>query len=293
MKCVRGLHAMRAFRGLGFLTAVLLMPAASALAGNLADFEPGPASPNAFTHPEFIWDGFEFYEGPGAVGTGFGNALEGDGDDPIASQDRPGLIVVTPFIIPGLPGGVVDLNESSTTFFDATLDILPLGAATEGFLFSGPTTSTPVLPDSTAVLAQPLAQGAFKLWTTDPDTGVGGETLLLEGFASSAVITGIEGSTTGSTLSAFVTYTGGAIFDAAAPDGVEAISGEFSWSLLDMTSPLGIDGETGRLFPFNANGVGQFSANPGELDAVIPAPAAMPAVLMTLGLASLRRRRTN
>jgi len=262
--------------GMCALTVLVALGMNSAKAGIIADFEPEPASPAL---PELIWDGSELYEGPGAIGTGFGVAGPGDGELPTAVQDIPGLLLESPFTVAGVPGSEINTTTGATTFFDVTLDISATApGAAKGLRFSGPAVAF------AGAVVQPLGPGAFEIWSTDPDespgTDVENPVLLLGGTIDTAVITGILGSSTGAMLSATVTYTAGKIVDAA-PAGV--LWGELSWSLLDIQLPLAIDGGSDLLRPFEGNAVGQFSG--------IPEPGTL--ALLGLGAAILlgRRRR--
>jgi len=261
--------------GMCALTALVLLGMSSAKAGIIADFEPEPASP---VLPELIWDGSELYEGPGAIGTGFGVAGPGDGELPTAVQDIPGLLLESPFTVAGVPGSEINTTTGATTFFDATLDIIPTApGAANGLRFSGPAVAF------AGAVVQPLGAAAFEIWSTDPDespgTDVENPVLLLGGTIDTAIVTGILGSSTGATLSATVTYTSGKIVDAAG----SALWGDLSWSLLDIQLPLEIDGATDRLRPFEGNAVGQFSG--------VPEPATL--ALLTFGAVGFlgRRRR--
>jgi len=171
------------------IAAVALFAVPTAQAALLVDFMPEPASPLA---PEFIWDGTSLTVGPGAVGSGFNNPNPGDGESAPQNQDVPGLEVVTPYEIGGVPGGVVNAVAGSTTFYDTTLEISPLAAdGAPGVMFG-------------VFVAQKLQGGVFNIWSTDPvdvpetDNPV----LLLSGTIASASIAGILGSSTGAVLSA-------------------------------------------------------------------------------------------
>ncbi len=249
---------------------VVLIGAVPAGAGILADFLPEPGSP---LMPELIWDGNELFEGPGAIGTGFGIPGPGDGQLPTAQQNVPGLLVETPITVPGIPGSEINAITGATTCYDATLDILPISGV-NGLVSSGPAVVV------ANVVIQPLGDGAFEIWSTDPIDApdVENPVLLLAGTIEDAVITGILGSSTGATLSATVTYNAGAIIDEL---GILQ-TGEFSWSLLEINLPLAIDLSTNRLRAFEANAVGQFNG--------IPEPVTM-SLLAIGGLATLKRRR--
>lgn len=269
--------------GLSFSTRMVLATAALALltgpaiAGVIADFEPQPASPNL---PEFGWTGTEFITGVGTIGDGFGAPGAGDGDLPVGSQAAPGLTVTTPFTIPGVSGGTVNTATGGTTFRNATLQIIPISPAVAGFAGSGPAA---VFYGN---VVQPLGAAIFRLWSNDLAEAVAdieNPVLLLEGIAQDGTITGIQNSNTGGTLSATVTYTSGAILQAA---NWPHATGEFSWSLLGISPVLSINGLTGMLNPFTANGVGQFS---GFYQ--VPEPATIGVLLIGGVLTAMRRRR--
>ncbi|MCY2925275.1 MAG: hypothetical protein NT031_07530 [Planctomycetota bacterium] len=252
--------------------AVVAVPASF----NIATFQPEPASA---TIPEFIWGPVnqnppEFFSGAGAIGTGFGVSGPGDGQLPAVQQQPPGLLVVTPYNISGIPGGIN--SPSGTSFYDATLKIVPVAPATLGFRPSGPAGSLG------GIVVQPLGAARFEIWSTDPIEAAGdveNPVLLLSGLAETAEIKGLLGDVQGLTLSALVTYDGGAILAAS---GLSGVGGSFSWALNDVNPPLNINSTTGFLVPFSANGNGQFS---------IPEPASM-ALLGLTALPLLRRKRT-
>jgi hypothetical protein len=244
---------------------------------NIATFQPEGASGDV---PEFIWGPInqnppEFFSGAGAIGTGFGVTGPGDGQLPSGQQQSPGLLVVTPYNIPSIPGGIN--SASGTSFYDATLKIVPISPSVLGFSPNGPAATDGL------VVVQPLGVARFEIWSTDP-IETSGDTenpvLLLSGLAQTAEISGLLGGEQGLTLSALITYDGGAILAAS---GLSGAGGSFSWALNDASPPLGINPGTGYLFPFTANGNGQFS---------IPEPATMS--LLVLGsIATLIRRRRN
>jgi len=235
--------------------AVVAAGSSTAYAGVLADFIPQPASPGI---PEFTWDGSALHNAAGASGTGVLNSPTG-------------LQVTTPLVVPGIPGS----DPSQSTFYDCSLWILVGGDPSQGIPAGGPATVVTVVPGLMFVVAQPLAAAEFQVWSHDPGTG---SVLLLAGDFEDAVIAGLLGSSTGTTLSATVTYTGGAILTYSGLS--HPITGEFSWSLLDIVPPLAI-GQNGFLVPFDANATGQFSG--------VPEPATL-AMLALGGLALLARR---
>jgi len=244
---------------------MVLVFATAAQGALLVDFLPEPASPGM---PEFIWDGASLTTGPGAYG-------DGDGGDVPALQTPPGLQIVTPFVLGGLPGGVVDAAASSTTFYDVTLDI-----------------TTPLVANGTpdalygVYVVQELTGGEFRILSTDPGQSVE-PTLLLAGTVETAAIAGILNSDTGAVLSATVTYSGGVIYEAALEQYfAQGITGSFSWSLLDIDAPLSITG--GTLDDFVANGTGQFS---GIGDPIIPEPATLALLGSGAWVLAMRRRR--
>jgi len=274
----------RRIRLTGIVAAMVLVSVTAARASLLMDFLPEPASPDT---PEFIWDGSSLTTGPGSFGSGFappGGGTDpgaGDGEALPANQDVPGLQIVTPFVIDGPtpPGGVVNAPAGSTTFYDVTLEI------TAPLVTAGP-------PDTLygVYVIQELSGGAFEVWSTDPieTTGdVHNPTLLLAGTIEDAAIAGILHSDTGAVLSATVTYTDGAIYDAALEQYFAlGITGSFSWSLLDVDLPLSITNDL--LDSFEANGTGQFS---GIGNPIIPEPATLALLGSGAWLLVMRRRR--
>jgi len=246
---------------------------------------PQPASPDL---EEFIWwDGEALTVGGGALGTGFNDpGTSGDGELPVEDQEVPGLQITTPFAISG-PGSVPNPGTGTTTFYDVSLTITPLGAVGDPSAMFG------------LFVVQKLSSGAFEIWSTDPDNSpneVEDPTLLLKGDITSASIAGIIGSDTGAVLSASIIYTDGLIYDAIVAEAVAAgwqyddIIGEFSWSLLDIDAPLAVDNpmDPDFLKPFVANGTGQFS---GIGEPPIPEPTTF--ALLGIGalvLAARRRR---
>ena len=249
-------EAIRIKRVLGAVALVAVALAATVAQGDILGFFPEPASPGMW---EFVWDGSTLSEGSGARGTGYQQPGPGD------TTAAPGLTMIVPFEIPGIPGGTVGIG--STSFDDTTLDItVPLAADGAAFMV-GP------------LVYQLLGPGAFELWSTDPAAGGIEDDYvpLLFGTVNSALITGALGENTGATLSAEVSYTSGAIVDAMGGP----FNGSFTWTLLDIGPPLAISATTGNLDAFDANGTGHFT----------PEPATM--VLLGIGglVATLRHRR--
>ena len=260
-------HVSRSTRWVLVGMALALAAGSPAMAGMLADFQPEPASASL---PEFVWNGQEFFAGAGAVGNGFGVPGAGDGDLPLASQQAPGLTVVTPFIIPGISGGTVNAAANSTTFRNATLLITPKSQAA-GSAWT-----------SFGTVTQPLGQTGFEIWSNDPATGSADlAVLLLKGVIQAARITGLDGTNVASVRSSTVTYTGGAILDAA--HWTQA-TGSLSWSLT-VGPALGIDPQTNKLIGFTSYAGGQFSGIER-----IPEPATLSAMLVGGLLLALRRR---
>ena len=252
-------EATKIKRALVVVSLVVVALAAAPAQGDILNFVPEPESDAI---PEFSWDGATFSEGAGAIGTGYNQAGPGD------TTKAPGLTMIVPFEIPGIPGSIV--GSGSTTFYDATLDIItPLPANGAAFII-GP------------MVVQQLGSGEFKLYSTDPAETSGDDEnpiLLLSGIIHSADITGILGSITGAVLNAYTTYTGGVVADAISSGD---FNGSFTWTLLDIIPPLTIStSPEGYLEAFDANGTGHFT----------PEPATM--VLLGVGsvLMTLRRRR--
>jgi len=234
---------------------VVTVPSFGAL---LVDFKPFPISPGL---KEVNWTGSQLTQGPGLVG----NA---DGTLPPALQAVPGLLIQTPFNIPGVPGGVASA-DGSTSFYDVTMTL-------SGMAASGPANVNVIMPGLT-VLTQPIGLGTFTLWSTDPDgAGPLGMTELLTGSVNDMVILGLAGATSGSVQSSTVTYTSGAIYNKLVQYG-GTLTGSLSWSLLDINGPLGVVGV--NLGSFSANETGQFSTP------IIPEPATIG--LMGLGMAAM------
>lgn len=244
------------------VAAVVGLASLTSYAGTIVDFMPQPASP---VTPELVWTGSALTVGAGAVGNG-------DGALPTADQTAPGLQLVAPFEVNGVTGSQVDTNNLSTTFYDTTLELTGLTAF-------GPTYVTQIFFGYSFV-TQILDTGTFAFWNTDHSTQ------LLAGTINSAAITGPLNNSVGGvgTVDLAVTYTGGAILTAA---GFSGGTGQFSWSLLDITPKLATVGTSVQtLAPFTANAVGQFT---GDLT-LIPEPTTV-ALLGFAGLALIARVR--
>ena len=247
---------------------LLLASSASAdtLSGDqLATFMPQPASPFV---SEMIWNGSELYEGPGAIGTGFGTGGSGDGELPVNQQFVPGLSIETPFVVNGVPGSLVNVGDSSTSFYDATLDIIPIGGALRGLPALGSVLTWTLPVSGETHFVQELGAADFNIWSTDPVEAAGPDTenpvLLLAGTIDYAYITGSLNASGAGVLSADVTYTSGKIMEAA---GFTEVMGSLSWSLLDATPKYHVVND--QLAPFEANAVGQFSAIPEPATALL------------------------
>jgi len=229
-------------------------------AATIVDFKPLPISP---TVPEFKFDralgaGIPvFRHDVGAVGNN-------DGTLPVVNQTPGGLLVETPFIIPGIPGS--QFAAASTLFFDSSLIF------TGGLQANGPAIN------AGGVLIQQLTPGSFQLFSTGP-----APTLLLSGFMSSAsFIVGVGDA--GSVFSSQdVNYTGGAIYNALVAAGGSTSGNSMSISMTDITPGLNI-ARDGYLADFNANATGLFNAN------VVPEPTSLTLLAIAMGSLLLRRR---
>jgi hypothetical protein len=260
-------HRMRLIGGMLVCLAVCLAAAPASAELILADFEAVPSS--SFTPYDLVWTGTA---SGGTLSAGPGMASNGDGNLPIGQQTAPGLMLQTPYVLSGgtVAGEIV--GGASTFFYDSSL-------ALSGLTASGTAVTVPV--GTRTMISQPLAGGTFSFVGTDQST------VLLSGTFTDAVITGYQNSRTGAVLSMAVTYTGGKILSAL-PAGTH--TGEFSWDLLSLNSPLAANGQ-GYLSSFSASATGQFS---------VTEPVPEPAALAILGVGSLgiagfvcRRRRSS
>lgn len=241
----------------------IVLSVSASRGATLISFKPVPISP---TIKEFDFGGGpipDFEEGPGSIGNG-------DGTLPLVNQTIPGLQIDTPLSVPGQPGGTVN-GDGSTTFYDTTFDIT-------GLFATGPAIN------SFGTLVQPLggANPTFQIFSTDPP-GVNPPVLLLSGNISTATLAGANGGGAGAVFSAAgVTYTGGAIYTALLAAGGTANPGDLSFSLTDVSPTFSINGVSGFLNAFTANGEGSFTSP------LVPEPAAIG--LAGFALLMLKRR---
>ena len=150
---------------------------------------------------------------------------------------NPFLAVESPF-----PCATVLTSSSTTLLDDASLSLSGLTAACAA--------TTTNLGSGIKLVSQVLGSGAFEIYNTDNST------LLLEGTIHDSVITGILGSSSGSVLSADVTYTGGAISECRGlsdPDGRTHLDLAGTHPLVRVSIP-----QPGTSTHFNANATGQF-----------------------------------
>jgi hypothetical protein len=227
-------------------------------AGTIVDFKPVPISP---TTPEFTFSR-ALGGGVPAFRSAFGAISNNDGTLPLVSQTPGGLLVETPFIIPGVPGS--QLTAASTLFFDSTLQF------TAGLQANGPAINS-------GVFVQPLSPGSFVLTSTGP-----APTLLLTGNITAATFIAGTGSAGAVFASQDVTYTGGLIFNAMVANGVPVAGNSMSISMTDVVPAFSINPNDGFLNDFNANATGLFSA--------VPEPTSLALIAMALGCLLLRRR---
>ena len=228
----------------------------------LLDFKPEPTSA---TMPEIIFTGTSLTSGAGATGNG-------------STLTAGGLTIETPYTVntPGV-GGTINLATGSTTFPDVSLVLAGLNA-------TGALSTTTIAP-GVVLLSQGLdgSNGSFTLQSTsDAPT----QSNLLTGRIARAFITGIQGSPTGSVLSAEVIYTGGSIYNALVAAGGQT-TGSLSFSLNDIGSvvgaPTGLQVVGGSIAPFQANATGIFST-------AVPEPGTL-AMVGIAGLMLAARRR--
>lgn len=234
------------------LAAGAFVSSAGAVPIEIFNFSPKPASNSL---PEFVFNGANFTTGSGATNNG-------DGNLPVGAQTQPGLQMNMDFFTPPVSGGQPD----PFTFYDTALQLT-------GFAAAGPATNVG------GTITQNLFGGGFTVTATDG-------TVLLTGTAVTAQITGLAGTSVGSTLSATVVYTGGALLPY-----LPGIHGGFSFTDLLMNTNLTIvgGGPVGALQAFDANGTGNFN-----VDTAVPLPAAAWGGISLMGLLggvqALRRR---
>jgi hypothetical protein len=252
--------------GISFVASMLLILGLASssygafIGGELVNFKPDPVST---TLDEIGWTGTQLVQRPGSVGNN-------DGTLPADQQTPGGLNIQTPLkIVDGLgnpyPGSTINTSDSSTTFFDVTLQVSGLSAVGNPVKVGG-------------LVYQWLGSGTF----TFLSTGVSPQTLLT-GSIDDAVIVGLQGQTAGSIQSSTVTYTGGLIKDALLATGGTLTDASLSWSILDIGGGLKVVG-TGSLAAlqlFGADMTGQFNA--------LPEPATL--CLMGLGAVVVLVRR--
>jgi PEP-CTERM motif len=234
-------------------------------AATLVDFKPVPVTPGL---PEFVFNGGpapSFKEGPASHGNG-------DGALPVGVQTPGGLDAETPFTLPPIPGSLLT-GTGSTLFHDATLILNGLvanGAASAPFGPGGP-------------LIQPLGIGSFQLLSTGPPSA-GAPTLLLSGNIGAATFI-VGNADAGATFNgSFVDYTGGVIYGALIAAGGNPLHNSMSFSMTDVNPNFSINGISGYLSDFDANGTGLFSFNP------VPEPSTL-CLLMLGSIAFIGRRR--
>ena len=255
------MRSLRHGRAFGIAPTALILAAAlctfllsSARADTLASFVPDPTSPGI---PDLVWS-----EAAGSyqLGPGIGAAT---------------LTVQTPYVV---PGGIS--SGGATTFLDADLLIAPNSNQAAGPLN--------VIP-GVNIFSQTLSSGQFDIYSAPPSSG---GVLLLGGTFSTAYITGMLSSNTGSLVSSNVAYSSGLILNAA--EGLPSTAtpapitgGQLSWSLLNANPQFQPDANS-FLAPFTANATGQFSA---------PVPEPVGIVLLLSGIVAfftgrrcLRRR---
>jgi hypothetical protein len=237
-----------------------LFCASVAYGGLLVDFKPQPTS----DLPELVFGSV----GPLAPALRAGPGSQGNGDGTLlpANQTPGGLMIETPYAVPGLMDGKVANPDGTASFYDVTLSLT-------GLAVSAPAGG------SGSLVYQPLGSGQFELTSTD------GKAVLLNGYVSDAVIiSSTQGQ--GTVLSAHIQYWGGEIFKALTQaEGLgnpKSLPGELSWSLLNMQAAPPMDLPGAYMPEFTADTVGQFSVT-------VPEPASLG--LLAIGVLALLRRR--
>lgn len=176
-----------------------------------------------------------------------------------------GVQLQTPLAVTSVPGFEV-LSNNGTRFTDVSLTLTGFQATTPAVNFLG-------------LIGQSLSDGTFKFTSS----AASGAADLLSGTVTISGISAIGGSDTGSVLSATVTYTSGAIYNALVAIPGATLTGSLSFTLLDASPSFSV-GNDNILSAFVANVNGQFSTP------VIPEPAGL-AMLAPAGLLLARRRR--
>jgi hypothetical protein len=248
--CARAGRQWKLAVGTAVLLAASLAAASASAELILADFDALPSSSLAY---ELIWTGGTLTAGPGASSNGDGALAPG-------LQTAPGLMLQTPYVLTGSTVSGEVVGVASTLFYDTSLVLTGLTA-------DGAAASTTV--GTRTLLSQALLGGTFAFYGTDQNT------LLLGGTIDDAIITGYQNSRTGAILSMSLTYTGGKILGAL-PAGTH--TGQLSWDILGLSSPLTKSATSGILNSFSANATGQFSV-------VDPVPE--PGTLVLLGMGGL------
>jgi hypothetical protein len=216
-------------------SAAVLALASVSQAAILVSFDPVAVQANT---PEVTFGGAPktLDEAAGFKGSGVGGTL--------------GLQVQTPLTVTAVPGFTA-MPNGATLYTDVSLTLTGLSAVAPAQSFLG-------------LIGQPLTNGTF-VFTSSAASGAAD---LLSGTISGVGITAIAGSDTGSVLSATITYTSGAIYNALIAAGGSPV-GSLSWTLLDASPTFSVDVADGILSSFSASVNGQFSTP------VIPEPAAL------------------
>jgi hypothetical protein len=222
--------------------------------------------------PEINYTGANLQTGPGAIGNGDGNLPLGNPAPP--PYQTPGGIQVDSVLNAPIAYSFPDSGfTGGTGYYDVSLTftgLAPVGAAGQ---IGGPG----------GIDVQGLGPGTFTLTATPvaPDIG----TILLTGTIANADITGADTGKAGAVFDAHgITYTGGVIF-AAFPANFSATGNDMSISMVNVTPPFGISGQTLQLNPFTADANGQFDVN------VVPEPTTLALGLVGVGALAMRRAR--
>jgi len=268
-----------------FLVLSCLVFPSSTRADSLVTLVPTPSS-SAFSAFTFGGSTPSFSTGPGSVGNG-------DGALPVISQTPGGLELQTPFYIFPLTFGQ-QINADGSTFYDTTLVLSGLAASGAATQYTIP------LPFGNEVFdSQVLSNGTFAIYgSVNVPGGYGADPsaaqLLLSGDLANNEIYGADGSSSAAVFSTQVTYTGGSIYTALIDNGGSASDdASFNLSLIG-SSPLEINGSSGYLNSFSANGTVLLDATGFTVPTLVPEPSSI--VLLVVGLLVLaattyRRRR--